>query len=341
VIVVGIDPHKRTHTAVAIDAQSGELIGEITVAARRRGHERLIRWASRLGQELRVAVEDCRHVSGGLERLLLERGVHVVRVPPRLMGRARTSGRTRGKSDAIDALAVARAALAHPDLPVATLAGPDREIRLLLAHREDLVAERTGVVQRLRWHLHDLVPALEPPAQAFNRRRWRARVADTLAALPQGAQARIAAEQLERVEALCARIDGLEEEIAALVRAHAAPLLELPGCGALTAAKLVGEIAGVARFATPAKLARYAGVAPVPASSGERVRHRLDRYGNRQLNCALHRLAMIQGRYHEPARAFLARKEAEGRTRREAMRALKRHLVGVVFHKLAAMAQAA
>src|SRR5947209_11111957 len=193
------------------------------------------------------------------------------------------------------------------------------------------------MVQRLRWHLHDLVPALEPPAQAFSRRRWRTRVADALAALPQTVQTRIAAEQLERVGALCQQIDALKAEIATLVGAHAAALRALPGCGPLTAAKLVGEIAGVERFATPAKLARYAGVAPIPASSGTRVRHRLDRHGNRQLNCALHRLAMIQGRYHEPARAFLARKEAEGRTRREAMRSLKRHLVGVVFPKLATL----
>ena len=91
-IIVGIDPHKRTHTAVAIDARTGEALGELTVAARPRGHERLVRWALRLGGDLRVAVEDCRHVSGGLERLLLERGVHVVRVPPKLMGRSTKAG---------------------------------------------------------------------------------------------------------------------------------------------------------------------------------------------------------------------------------------------------------
>lgn len=340
-IIVGIDPHKRTHTAVAVDARTGELLGQRTVPARRHGHERVLRWALALDQEVLFALEDCRHVSGGLERLLLERGVRVRRVPPSLMGQARGAGRTRGKSDAIDALAVARAALAHPDLPTAVLAGPEREIHLLVGHRDDLVAERTRVTQRLRWHLHDLLPALEPPPQAFRRRRWRARAAEALSALPQTAQVRIAADQLARIEALCAQIEVLEREIDALVRAHAAPLLALPGCGALTAAKIVAEIAGVERFATPAKLARYAGVAPVPASSGKRVRHRLDRGGNRQLNCALHRLAIIQGRCHEPARTFLARKETEGHSHREAIRALKRHLVAVVFHKLEAMVQAA
>jgi transposase len=209
VIIVGIDPHKQTHTAVAIDAQTGEALGERTVAARRHGHERLLRWAQAFGQDVVFAVEDCRHVSRGLERLLLERGVRVARVPPRLMGQARGRSRTRGKSDAIDALAVARAALANPGLPVASLAGPEREMQLLVIHRDDLVAERTRVTQRLRWHLHDLLPALDPPSQVFSRRRWRARVADALAALSLSAQVRIAADQLARVDALCGQIDEL------------------------------------------------------------------------------------------------------------------------------------
>jgi transposase len=110
--------------------------------------------------------------------------------------------------------------------------------------------------------------------------------------------------------------------------------LELVGCGALTAAKLLAETAGVERFSSDAKLARLAGVAPIPASSGKHNRHRLDRGGNRQLNCALHRIAVVQGRTHEPARVFLARKEAEGKTRREALRALKRHLARVVWRAL-------
>ena len=110
--------------------------------------------------------------------------------------------------------------------------------------------------------------------------------------------------------------------------------LELPGCGTLTAAKLVAEVAGVERFSSDAKLAKLAGVAPLDASSGKQCRHRLNRKGNRQLNCALHRIAVTQGRVHAPARAFLARKQAEGKSRREALRCLKRHLARVVFRIL-------
>lgn len=333
-IVVGVDPHQHTHTAAAVDAHTAELLGELTVAARTRGHEQLVVWARRFGQEVVFALEDCRGVSGALERFLLARGQGVVRVAPKLMAGARRGGRQRGKSDAIDALAVARVALREPDLPVAQLAGPEREIGLVLAHREDLVGERSRIQQRLRQHLHDLVPAFRVPAGALDRRRWLERCGARLEHAPTGVQARIAAELVRRCGELTTRVRELDRELEALVRAHAPQLLALTGCGVLTAAKLVTEVAGVSRFATPAKLAMHAGVAPIPASSGRRQRHRLNRHGNRQLNCALHRIAVTQGRLYPPAQAYLARKEAEGKSRREALRCLKRHLANLVFRLL-------
>ena len=132
------------------------------------------------------------------------------------------------------------------------------------------------------------------------------------------------------------RAAELEREITALVSDQAPELLALPGCGALSAAKLIAETAGVERFESDAKLARLAGVAPIPVSSGKRDRHRLDRKGNRQLNCALHRIAVTQGRVHPPAREFLARKQAEGKSRMEALRCLKRHLARAVWQALRA-----
>ncbi|MGZ4411642.1 MAG: IS110 family RNA-guided transposase [Gaiellaceae bacterium] len=333
-IVIGVDPHKQSHTAVAVEAAVGRLRGERTVAARAHGHEQLLAWARELDGERLWALEDCRHVSGSLERFLLARGERVVRVPPRLMGEARRAGRERGKSDSVDALAVARAALREPDLPVACLAGPEREIRLLHDHRADLVAERTRIQNRLRWHLHDLNPELAVPAGALDRRVWLDRVGRRLARLEQTAQVRISRELVARCRELSRRVGELERELAALLREHAAALLALPGCGTLTAAQLLGEIAGVTRFASDAKLAKHAGSAPLPASSGQRQRHRLNRNGNRQLNCALHRIAVTQARMHAPARAYLERKQAEGKSRREALRCLKRHLARVVYHIL-------
>jgi transposase len=145
---------------------------------------------------------------------------------------------------------------------------------------------------------------------------------------------RIARDELRRIRELTRSIDALQRELAALVAALAPQLLAEPGCGVLTAAKLIGEIAGIERFASDAKLARIAGAAPIPASSGRTDRHRLDRGGNRQLNCALHRLAVTKGRLDPQTAAYLARKQADGKTRREALRCLKRHLARRVWRLL-------
>ena len=330
-IVIGIDPHKQTHTAAAVQTQSGELLAERTVKARTKGHGQLLLWARALGGERVFALEDCRHVSGSLERFLLARGERVVRVPPKLMGRARRSGRRYGKSDAIDALAVARAYLREPKLPVAFVAGAEREIKLLLDHREDLVAERSRIQQRLRWHLHDLDPDFEIPAGALDRYCWLERIDARLAGDAQGAQVAICRELVRRCGELTRRANELERELERLVSEQAAPLLELRGCAALTAAKLLAEAANVGRFQDDAGFAMHGGVGPLDASSGQQRRHRLNRFGNRQLNCALHRIAVTQGRSHEPARSYLARKQAEGKSRREALRCLKRHLARTVY----------
>ena len=337
-IVIGADTHKQSHTCAAARAGTGELAGEKTAAARKPGFRELIDWGRGLDDERIWALEDCRHVSGGFERFLVEAGERVVRVPPKLMGESRKGERTRGKSDPIDALAVARAALREgPEaMPAAHLDERALELKLLADHREDLVRTRGEDQQRLRWHLHDLWPELEIPTGALDRIVWLDRVARKLSRAQQTARVRIARELVRAIRDRTRRAAELEREIAALVKARAPELLALPGCGSLTAAKLIAETAGVERFPSDAKLARLAGVAPIPASSGNRQRHRLDRKGNRQLNCALHRIAVTQGRVHAPAGEFLARKQAEGKSRMEALRCLKRHLARAVWQALRA-----
>lgn len=261
VVVLGIDVHKQTHTAVATD-EVGRQLGQRTVRATDAGHRQLLGWALReyaCAEELRFAVEDCRHVFTRLERALLTAGQQVVRVPPKLMAGARSSARTRGKSDPIDAVAIARAALREQDLPVASHDSTSREVKLLVDHREDLVKTRTQLQNRL---------------------------------------------------------------------------LALPGCGALTAAKILGETADVARFRSEACFAKHAGVAPIPASSGKTHRHRLTRGGNRQLNAALHRIAVTQARLAGAGRDYYQRRLTMGNTKMEALRALKRRLARVVFTTL-------
>ena len=333
-IVVGIDPHKQTHTAVALEVATGRKLGELEVRARARGFERLLVWARGLDEVDRFAIEDGRHVSGHLERHLLGRGETVVRVPPAMMGEARRTDRVRGKSDPIDAEAVARAALAHPDLPVATLAGIERDLGLLVAHRDSLVAERTEKICRLRWLMHDIDPDLAPPLRSLGRLKVLDRLAGTLEAMPGSTEVRICLVLVARCREITVDARQLEREITGLVGRHAPALLEIPGCGPLTAAKLLAETAQVGRFPTEGHFARYAGTAPLPVSSGATHRHRFNRRGNRQLNLAIHRVAVTQLRIHEPAQAYFAKKRAEGMTKTEALRALKRHITRVVFKTL-------
>lgn len=335
-IVIGTDTHKRTHTCGAVFAGTGELAGELTASARKPGFHQLLDWGRELDEERIWAIEDCRHVSGALERFLVASGEQVVRVPPKLMGQSRRGERAAGKSDPIDALAVARAALREgPEtLPSAHLDREALELKLLLDHREDLVKARSEDQCRLRWHLHDLWPELEVPTGALDRIVWLDRLSRRLARAEQSTRVAIARELVVEIRRRTRRANELEREIGALVKGIAPELLALEGCGALTAAKLLAETAGAKRLATDAKFARLAGVAPIPASSGKRVRHRLDRGGNRQLNCALHRIAVTQGRVHPPAREFLAKKQAEGKSRMEALRCLKRHLARRVWRLL-------
>jgi transposase len=332
-IVIGVDVHKQSVTAVAVD-EAGRMLDERTVAV---GSDDLIGWASALDTERLWAIEDCRLLTPWLERQLLSRGEDLVRVSPKLTVPERRAGRVRGKSDPIDALAVARAALREPDLPRPQPGERvHREIKLLVDHRDDLVDERRRTQQRLRWHLHELDPTLVVPLRRLDRASHLERVGRWLARREQEVQVRIARELVNRCRSLSREITELDQELEQQAAAVAPALLELPGCGAVTAAKLLAEIGPISRFKSDAQLARHSGVAPLQASSGKNQRHRLDRGGNRQLNAALYRIAITQSRYHPAARAYLERKQAEGKTRREAIRCLKRLLARTVFNTLKA-----
>jgi transposase len=337
-VIIGIDAHKRSHTLVVCDEQ-GRRLAERTIGTSSTEHLALLAWAAPLGQLRLWAVEDCRHLSRRLERDLLGAGERIVRVPPKLMAHARDGARTYGKSDAIDALAVARAALREPTLPCARLTGEDRELRLLSDHREDLVGERTRVINRLRWHLHELDPELEARLRRLNQPRPLERLASALAPFD-GLVARLARTLTARCLQLTLEISALGREIAARVQTLAPSLLSICGCGPLTAAKILGETAGIERFRSPDAYARHNGTAPLPVSSASRAHHRLSRTGNRQLNAALYRIALTQARCHPQAKALLARRKAQGDSKREALRVLKRRLSDVVYRALRADAQA-
>jgi transposase len=335
-IVLGADTHKRSHTVAAAAVATGELRDERTVPVGGGGCDALLRWARSLDSERVWALEDCRHVSGSLERFLIARGERVIRIPTHLTATARRSARQRGKSDAIDALNVARAALQEglESFPAAHLDGPELDLRLLVDHRERLVAHRVELNNTLLWHLHDLWPELQLPGGALFSKKWSTRIGRRLARAEQTMRVRIARDELRRLRELTHAIRRLEREITELVTNIAPQLLSEPGFGPLTAAKLVGEIAGAQRFATSAKLARAAGVAPIPASSGNTQRQRLDQGGNRQINAALHRVIVTRARCHQPTRDYIARRRSEGKSTRDAIRCLKRYLTRHVWRLL-------
>jgi transposase len=241
------------------------------------------------------AVEDCRHVSGRLERGLLASGDRVLRVAPGLTETSRRAVRQPGRSDPIDATAIARAALREglDTLPAAHLDEQALEIRTPNDYRDQIVCQRSRLACRLRWQLVQLAPDLETkiaPA-SLDHPQVRERVARRLARLPRTAQVRVAKLTLKRIGQITVQERELRVEITALIEAHCPARLAEHGCGPITAAIIIGHTAGAQRFPTDACFARHAGTAPIPASSGNTRRRRLHRGGNRQLNRAIHIIA--------------------------------------------------
>lgn len=350
-VVLGVDPHKKTHTVVAVDG-NGRQLGCRTVRADHDGYLCLMKWAAGYEGPRTWAVEDGRHVAIRLMRELVAAGEEVVPVAPHLMARQRSSERARGKSDPIDARSVARAVLREPDLPRLLLDAATRELRLLVDHREMLVAQRTANINRVRWYLVVLDPALEPGPRSMTSQRTLRRLIEQLqvtASSRRGGSGidpadlvvvHVTLDLLARILADTLAINALHRRIDELTPPLATELLAIPGIGTLTAAKLLGEVAGIERFARSAQLARISGIACVPVWTGNHEKHRLDRGGNRQINAAVHRAAITQARHHPPARALLERRlNVHHDTKRGAIRVLKRHLIDVIFKAMKADAQ--
>lgn len=338
-VMIGADSHKRTHTFVALD-EVGRRLGTKTVRTNTEGHLEAVRWAAQF-PDVTFALEDCRHLTRRLEADLLSGGCRVVRVPTKLMAGARKAAREPGKSDPIDAESVALAALRHADLPIAELDGPAREVKLLSDHRRDLVVQRTRIAAQVRWHLHELDPDLDVPSRGLRR---HCVVDELLEALDrfEGVVARLARTLLQRCAELNRQINALESELRDLVRTLAPSLLAIPGCGVLSAAVIIGETAGVHRFRDKDRFARFTGTAPVPVWSGATAgKVRLNRGGNRKMNCALHMIAVTQARGVGPGAAYVAKQKARSKDTTAALRLLRRRVSDAVFTALRVDARAA
>lgn len=333
-ITLGVDAHKQVHVAVALDAAGHEL-GRWRGPNSQRGWKELARWAAALGGPRRWGIEGAWNYGRGLAQHLVASGETVYEVNPRWTARGRRSARKVGKSDSLDAHAVAMLVWREGDaLPRVVTEDETAVLDLLVTERESTLAEAT----RLRNQIHYLLLQLDPEYRAHLP---SLQTQAGLAALerytsPQASV--LAQERAAAVRRLAQRLRlalDQAEELAAQIRRRAgrsfSPLTRLCGINLLTAGALAGILGPGRRFASDAQLAAYAGVAPLEASSAGVVRHRLNRGGNRRLNAILYRIALTQARYSPEARAYLERRVAEGKTRREALRALKRFLIRAIW----------
>lgn len=336
-VTVGIDPHKRTHTAVAIDERGGQVGKPITVPDEPAAIARLLAWAHRLapGQPLRWAIEDGRGLARRLADGLVAAGQDVVWVPVRLVAAKRRRGAARGKSDPIDALASAKAAQDPDNHKYLAPVGEHpliRQIRHLADAHADKVTRRTQIINTLRWRCHELDPDLAPatlttlqaPRQLGDRlRSWPTPNPITEVAIAD------CAELIACTEA----INALRRRLADLLQPLCPTLLAICGVGPIVAARLIGHTGDITRIRCAAAFARINATAPIPVWSSNHEQHRLDPGGNRALNNAIHTAALTQRRVHPPAqRLYQAKLPTKGS--KGAMRVLKRHLSDRIYEAL-------
>jgi transposase len=333
--VIGIDPHKATHTA-AVLASDEKLEAELRVVAGRRQRDELLAFAAPYAPR-RWAIESATGWGALLAQQLVAAGEEVVDVPPALSARARLLAGT-DKTDRHDARSAAIVALRHDQLrPVAAVDHP-AVLRLLADRHHDLTAQRTRVICRVHALLCLLIPGGRPRSLQASAARAALRDVRAQDAVSYERKA-MANHLLADVDRLDEQLDDVHARIARAVTASGTSVTDVYGIGPIAAAIIVGRVGEIGRFPTAGHFARYNGTAPIEASSGARVRHRLNRRGDRRLNHALHVAAVTQLRNDTPGRVYFDKKLAEGKRRREALRALKRRISDAVYRQLVADAR--
>ena len=333
-VTIGIDPHKSTDTAVAVDRDEHQL-ARLTLPADRHQTDRLLAWAEPLDVDRVWAIESAAGLGRLLAQQLIASGERVVDVPPTLTARVRLLGSSKGsKNDPNDAYATAIAGLRHCGLRAVTRDGHTAILRLLADRHHDLVGLRTQSACRLHVMLRELSAGGAPIriSAAHGTRFLKAvDVGNDPVAVE---RKRLAGEHLADMRRLDIELDQIKKRISAAVTASSTALTELHGVGPVVAAVVLGHVHDVTRFRTRAQFASYNGTAPIEASSATRERHRLNPRGNRQLNHAIHMIAVTQVGHDTPGRAYYLRRQAEGKTRKEALRALKRRISDALWRQL-------
>ncbi|GAA4491274.1 hypothetical protein GCM10023094_55540 [Rhodococcus olei] len=331
-VMIAIDPHKASWTAAAVDTSLRPL-ATIRVPVGGEGYRSLRRFA-RKWTNTRWAIEGATGLGAPLTNRLSEDGVDVVDVPAKLAARVRLLSTGHGrKSDDADAVSVGVAALTGHGLTTARIDAEVTALRAIVEHRDDLVKTRTHTVNRLHVVLTHLIPAGAPrglsaerAAEMLRRVRPRDVAGKTLRGL--------ATDLVAEVRQLDRRIAKATSDIEVAVAESGSSLTELCGIGTLTAGKILARVGSIHRFRSAAAFASYTGTAPIEASSGDVVRHRLSRAGDRQLNCCLHTMAITQISRDTPGRVYYQRKRAAGKSHKEALRCLKRRLSDIVYRRL-------
>ena len=336
-MIVGIDVHKHTHAAALLDERGGQ-VDTLIFANRPEGYQELLGWlASHDAERSVVGIESPGSYGRCLVGALAAAGLEVLHVPAWRTHRERHR-QGPGKTDPGDAISIAQVVLQRRD-ELGPALEPElvRALGMLELQRRRFVRDRTQAIQRLRSDWTQVDPVAEARVVRCDRQRElrklkRIRFGDGLA---ERVAARCIRALAGQIEELNRRIAALDAEIAELLAEHDNPLADLHGAGTTLAAAVIAQAGDVRRFRSSGAFARFCGAAPIPCGSGQTAgRHRLHRGGNRQLNAALYRIAIVQARHHPPARAYLARKLSEGKTPREARRALKRHLANVLYRRL-------
>ena len=336
VTTIGIDPHKATHTAVAID-ETEQVVGELTVPADRYQTNRLVEWASHLDGDGRLwAVEAAGGLGYLLSQQLITRGEQVVDVPAMLASRVRVLGSGKSdKNDPNDARSVAIAALRQPSLTRVRREDHAQVLRMLSKRHHELTSLRTQAVCRLHAVLMQLRPGGIPKRLSTIKATRMLQGIRTLD--PVGEQRRLMARtHLGDIRRLDREIKANKTLIRQAVAASGTTVTDVYGVGPIVAAFLIGYTGDPTRFATPDHYAAYNGTAPIEVSSGGKTRHRLSMRGNRKLNHAIHMAAVTQIRFQTPGRVYYDKKLAEGKTKKEALRALKRRISDAVYQRLQA-----
>ena len=323
-LVIGIDSHKDTLSACLVD-HLGTALEYRTIPNTPAGHRQLVDWAQTT-KAARVAVEGSGTFGRPLAVAAVGAGLDVREVPPQLTARLRRRGRTQTKTDQVDAWVITRVALRDHTLSAPTFWEDTEDLRVLVSYRRELVEHRTAEANRLHAELGKLRPGYHQIIPRFTTRQsldqamkllWR----DTT---PHG---RVAKQRIRRLRQLDTQIKELTAEIAELVTQSGTRLLDIRGVGVLVAATILSEVGDPRRFPTKAKFAMANGTAPIEASSGRIVRHRLNRGGNRKLNRAIYTAAMTQiARPDSEGRRYYQKLITRGKTHREAIRALKRRI---------------